>query len=516
MLIMYRFIFIRCIKVPSSAGSGLPILPIQRRVRAHFSYIWSRIRSGGGFHSDRKGGFSNLSDKGNIRFGLVVILLLMVLAPMLWYVAVRLEGGRPELVLSEDVTALGISQELNLKISDAKSGLRKIRVVLERDGKEKPILEKDFPSMGFGRSGEIKSESIALLIEPKKMELPDGKVTLKIKVWDYAWRRWWHGNSQTIEKQLDIDTKPPGIEVLTQFHYVNQGGSGLVIYKTSEPCKKSGVLVGDHFFPAFPGHFTDNNILMGFFAVGYNQDPKTPVFLQSTDQAGNVSQSGFSIRIRKKIYRQDNIGLSDSFLNLKMPEFDIGEDEGKPMTPLEKFIRVNQNLRVSNTERVTHPGKHTENTLYWKNSFIRFEGSKMAGFADTRDYIYNGEKVDQQIHFGVDLASLKNSPVPAANAGKVIFADTEGIYGKTVIIDHGFGLLSMYSHLNRMDATVGDLVKRGDIIGVTGMTGMAGGDHLHFSILIHDAFVNPDEWWDPHWIKNNVTDKIDAVKASWP
>ncbi len=103
--------------------------------------------------------------------------------------------------------------------------------------------------------------------------------------------------------------------------------------------------------------------------------------------------------------------------------------------------------------------------------------------------------------------------MPAANAGVVVFGQTLGIYGKTIILDHGFGLFSMYSHLSSIAVKIGDQLSQGDIIGRTGSTGMAGGDHLHFSLLIDQTFVNPVEWWDKKWIQHNVLSKIEWAKS---
>ena len=120
-------------------------------------------------------------------------------------------------------------------------------------------------------------------------------------------------------------------------------------------------------------------------------------------------------------------------------------------------------------------------------------------------------KVDEQDHLGIDLASLANSPVQAANHGRVIFAERNGIYGLTVALDHGQGLISIYGHLNSIGVTLDQDVKKGDIIGLTGQTGLAGGDHLHFSIMVNGIFVNPIEWWDDHWIKDNITRKLELL-----
>jgi murein DD-endopeptidase MepM/ murein hydrolase activator NlpD len=132
----------------------------------------------------------------------------------------------------------------------------------------------------------------------------------------------------------------------------------------------------------------------------------------------------------------------------------------------------------------------------------------MASFAEERTYWNNGKEMDRQVHLGVDLASLAQSPVPAANSGRVVFAGPLGIYGNTVMIDHGCGLFSMYSHLSRIEIEVKKEVKKGETLGRTGFTGLAGGDHLHFSMLVDGVFVNPIEWWDEHWIKDNIEKKM--------
>jgi murein DD-endopeptidase MepM/ murein hydrolase activator NlpD len=138
----------------------------------------------------------------------------------------------------------------------------------------------------------------------------------------------------------------------------------------------------------------------------------------------------------------------------------------------------------------------------------------MARFGDRRTYIYQGRAVDQQVHQGEDLANLVATPVPSANKGVVLLAEPLGIYGQTVLVDHGLGVCSMYSHLSQMDVKVGDAVEKGKVVGKTGATGLAGGDHLHFSMVVGGTFVDPLEWWDPKWIKDQV--ELVWVKAAGP
>ena len=139
----------------------------------------------------------------------------------------------------------------------------------------------------------------------------------------------------------------------------------------------------------------------------------------------------------------------------------------------------------------------------------------MAGFAEHRTYYYNNEEIDKQVHLGIDLASTKRAEVHAANRGKVVFADYLGIYGNTVILDHGQGIFSLYSHLSEIGAAVDELKDKGAVIGLSGTTGMAGGDHLHFSMIVNGIFVSPLEWWDQQWLQLNIDDILNGSAAKY-
>ena len=206
----------------------------------------------------------------------------------------------------------------------------------------------------------------------------------------------------------------------------------------------------------------------------------------ATDFAGNQAVAGLAYHINARRFKEDRIRISDGFLNRKMPEFTsiVGASAGDQL--LDIFLRVNRDLRKANYEALTRVTAKSDAERYWKGPFLRLPRSaNRANFADHRTYIYNGQKIDEQNHMGIDLASVQQSPVPAGNRGKVVFADTLGIYGMTVVLDHGFGLFSMYSHLSHMSVDNGQMVAKGDIIGKTGITGLAGGDHLHYGMLVY-------------------------------
>jgi murein DD-endopeptidase MepM/ murein hydrolase activator NlpD len=447
------------------------------------------------------------------KWWLIALLLALIIIPAGWILVVQLEGEKP--AIAENMPeAIGKSQTFTFAVSDHRSGIRKVNAVLLKDGKQWDLLQEKFEKDGMLSGGKTRETAIDIPIDLNKLGISDGNAVFEMTVWDYSWRNWGHGNKTHVEKNMIIDSKPPDVEVLTKAHNVNQGGSGIIVYRLSEKCSKSGVFVEDNFFPGFSGHFKDDSIHLAFFALDYTQGPGTNIFLEAVDKAGNTTRTGFYHHIRSKNFVKDSIKLSDRFLSSKIPEFNIQEPENSSTPLLAKFLVVNRNMREENEQLLKSFSDMTESKIYWEGTFLRLPNSATrAGFADHREYLYNGEVIDRQVHLGIDLASLEKSPVPASNAGKVLFSGDIGIYGKTVVLDHGFGLLSMYSHLSGIDVEVGQIVAKGETLGRTGTTGLAGGDHLHFGMMIHNTMINPIEWWDSNWIMHNVTDKLNDAKA---
>ena len=439
----------------------------------------------------------------------------LLLLPVLWFLLIRLEGQKPVIIFELASPFIGKSNEFSVSLEDKKSGLRKIWVAVIKNGKEVVLIDEALPAAGFFGGGEVKTKTLNITFEPEKFEFSDGKAILRLAVWDYSWRGWWQGNQIYVEKNLIIDTHPPEIEVISRVHNLAQGGAGLVIYRTSEDCHQSGVQVGDNFFPGHEGYFKDSRIRLAFIGLSYQQGPGTQIMIKAVDQAGNAAKAGVNHHIRKKVFKNDTIRVSDQFLNWKVPELENDIAAEPTASLVDKFLKINQELRKSNYQQISALVEKTTNAKHWHGAFLRMpKSANQAGFADHRVYYYQGKTIDRQVHLGMDLASVKHAPVPAANSGVVVFSGPLGIYGRTILIDHGFGLFSMYAHLNRSDVSQGQQVSKGDTIGRTGSTGLAGGDHLHFSILVHNTFVNPVEWWDAAWIKNNILSKIEAVASA--
>jgi len=453
-----------------------------------------------------------------------LVLFLVILIPCMWILVHKYEGAKPVVDISLPSVYLKKSYEMSLNVEDLKTGLREIKVSIIQKDKEKVLLKKQYEAPGiltiFSRV-KPRKESFVIPVHSWKYGMTDGAAVIRIKAIDYSWRGWNQGNVLNIEKQVIIDSKPPKVNILTKRHNIAKGGTGLIIYELFEENIKSGVEAGDNFFPGHAGLFENKNIYTAFFALSDMQGPGTKLSVMAQDNAGNVTKRGFYHYIRDKKFKTDTLNISDKFLNRKMPEFDVGEKNGffqnmktkdKKNPLLEKFLYVNKTIRKNNVEEILKISESSENKKYWDGRFLRLRGSaKRAGFADRRIYKYKGREIDRAVHLGIDLASTANASIKAGNSGRVIFTQFVGIFGNTVIIDHGFGLCSLYSHLNQISVSQGDMVKKGDEIGFTGLTGLAGGDHLHFSMIVHNVFVNPVEWWDKTWIQNNIISKIDYV-----
>ena len=458
--------------------------------------------------------FKQKEKKKKFKIWAIIIGLHLLLLPAIWVVLVKFEGEKPIMEIDPVPGYVGADTTITGNVMDRKSGIRKLRVVLRQNDRDELLLEHQYISDAGEEKSPRHQVPFSLQIDTRELKIDDGPASMQISAWDHSWRHRLEGNRTDIEVDFVIDTRPPVIEVLSTSHNIYQGGTGLVIYRLSEVCDISGVYVGDDFFPGRSGYYPDDDLYLAFIALASRQGRDTQMHVHAKDLAGNTSRRGFYYRILGRSFKTDTINISDAFLNMKLPEFYAMDGWPADADMVDQFLFVNNTLREKNNAAILGLGPKSEPRIYWQNMFGRLPNSaQQAGFADHRLYRYNGEIIDEATHLGIDLASVRQAPVPAANAGRVVIADYIGIYGNTVIIDHGFGLFSLYSHLSKTMVASGDMVSKDDIIGHTGTSGWAGGDHLHFSMIVNHVFVNPVEWWDASWIKHNITDKLDSVAS---
>lgn len=427
----------------------------------------------------------------------VVVIILGI-----WQGSIYLEGKKPDITVPDDLSHVGLKTTFSVTFSDEGRGLRQVLAFIDQGGKRLPL-----GGMDFSVPGEMK-KTMRLTLDQVGLDLSEGPATLVFTAVDHSLRK----NSSTVTIPVTVDRTPPRISTMTSNHYINPGGSCLVVYRLSEPAEKTGVLVNTTFFPGYPFDSEESRPRFAvLFAIPVDaRNDNMKIGITACDRAGNESFATFSHHIRKATFRDRTLPLSDRFLEATMPEFQTVIPALRDVSPLEAFIYVNEELRRENTRQIEAICSRSEPRKLWDGHFLRMSNAAtMAGFGDRRTYTYKGSQVTESLHDGVDLASTVNAVIEASNRGIVTYTGYLGIYGNTVIIDHGLGLFSFYAHLSSIDTEKGALVEKGEPLGRSGMTGLAGGDHLHFGIFLGKQFVNPVEWWDPGWIRDNILGKAD-------
>ena len=421
------------------------------------------------------------------------LLIPAALAAGVWLWVVKFESEKPAVRLFRDAPALG--REFAFRAEDQKSGLAEVRVEVSQAGRTIELFSEKFPRA-------VPSFKKTLSLRPLPAGLTDGEVLLRITAGDRSWRK---GNTTVLETKKIIDTRPPKMTIFGGPHYVSTGGTGVVAFTLDEGVALAGFQVGSNFFRGCSG---GGNRFFVFYALPHDAPRDIPFIGAAEDEAGNRTNVPFHPVVKSVRPKKDVLTLTDEFFGRVVPYFK-NLDPALQGTDVEVFLAVNRKQRVLDEARVRALCRETEPRPLWSGPFLRLPKSElMASFAEHRTYLYKGKVIDNQVHLGVDLASVEQCPVPAANAGKVVFCGPLGIYGQTIVLDHGCGLFSMYCHLSRTDTAVSKAAAKGEILGRSGATGMAGGDHLHFAMLVHGVFVDPVEWWDPRWIQDNVEAKM--------
>lgn len=411
----------------------------------------------------------------------------------------------PALSLSPSGGMVSIKRPLTVTADDSGAGLRRLQVTVVQGGRTIELLNREYPP-GTGHVSET------LTLTGKGLQ--EGALELHLQAVDHARIRFGSGNVATQALTLSIDSQPPQVSVLSTHHNLNQGGTGVAVYTLSEEPSRTGVKLGEQLFPAYR---QPSGAYVCFFPLPWNMAPAAFVpKILAVDQAGNERTVGLFYHVNPRTFPSDRINVSAQFLENKIvPDFQHYFPEVD--SPLELFLKVNRELRKENLATVAEIGQQSGPSPLWSGVFLRQPNAAVPGnFAQPRTYLHNGLIIDHQTHLGIDLASTAHAVVPAANAGKVVYASDLGIYGNCVVLDHGLGLQTLYGHLSQIEVKVGDSVAKGQPIGRTGTSGLAGGDHLHFDVLISGQQVNPIEWWDPSWIRNNVTDKLSLAGVTLP
>lgn len=440
-----------------------------------------------------------------------------------------LERDRPEIILEKPPVGLGLEPlRFSFDVTDSGSGIDEVIVRGVQGSEVREIFRRDYDGPKVNRD--------TINIEMSKDDHPfdEGDLTITIVTFDRAF----FPNVRQVSIEVEVDYGPPEIEVITTQHNAVLGGSQMVFYRLKEVNDVfSGITVGQYLFPGFPAKALDEDyesrpdVYFAFFPIPLNfvQD-KDKIRLFARDRVGNFTSAPIHYRVRDPNYPERPIALKTEFLEgtvyelaKKYSEFDAKmnlkqeEEVAQPNSPEEmvkQFISVNEGYRnLLETSMKEIFGRPKIRKL-WDGSFVRLPDSReVAQFGEKRRYFYQGLDAGSVVSSGVDLLMGRGAKATAVNDGIVVYSGEMGPFGKTVIIDHGFGLYSLYGFLSSSDVSEGDKVLKSEAIGSPGSTGLNDlVNSVHFEMRLHGLPVRPVEWWDSQWVRDHITNRIQDTK----
>ena len=384
---------------------------------------------------------------------------------------------------------LGHKTTIPLVVEAAGGHVVRVEVRVLQGGRSAVALA---PEGKLGRRAEI-----PVTIESAALGLREGPATVEVWGRDDFWRPLRPVDRAAAHFPVTIDLTPPRIDIVASTRYLAPGGVGVVVFRVGDAVR-SDIRVGAIPFPSFAAGAQDRVALI---ALPYDFAPGTPLTISAQDEAGNGTSRGIPAELLPRRFRHDRLEVKDAFLQLKVPELLPQHPPAQPL--IDAFLVINRDLRRQAEEEKRKIAAKTADKPLWDGPFLQPRNTKVfSNFAETRTYIYGGREIDTQVHFGYDLASTKQAPVPAANTGVVVFTGSLTIYGNTIVVDHGWGLMTLYGHLSSIAVKVGDAVEKSQEMGRSGATGLAVGDHLHYEVLVNGVSVTPLEWWDAKWIRD--------------
>ncbi len=431
---------------------------------------------------------------GVVRRILVVVIALLVVGSIVF---VLTRSAVPVLDVVPPVTVLGQATPIAVQVRDP-HGVRSLAAFVEQNGSRYQVAETAEPSSGADRTWNF---TAGVKTTP---QLKDGKAKLIVEATSNDLLH----KTGHLERDVTVVTQPPSVTADTEQHYLYLGMADLATFTVSGNWTEAGVRVGDEKFRGWPMPGGKPGVF-SLYAFAWNMPPGTVPLVYASNGAGNEATSPLVVVFPKKEqpkYTTHDLQVSDAFLNKVVNEL----DPNGTGDPIARFVKINSEMRKANNQTLSDLRLKTADKFLWSQPFIRQPHSQAeSSFADVRNYMYHGKKIDQQVHLGYDLAVTQHVGVQAANDGKIVYAAPLGIYGNCIVVDHGYGLQTIYGHLSRIDVRVGDMVKQGQVMGLSGMTGMAGGDHIHFAMQLDGVQIDPKEWWDRHWIQDHIAKRVE-------
>jgi murein DD-endopeptidase MepM/ murein hydrolase activator NlpD len=439
------------------------------------------------------------------RGGSMVVVLLLVVVALLGggyiYTAGEFEREAPTIETPQSLLWNKV-KPLTVTLKDNRA-IKSFRISLS-DGRKRVMIGESVLS-------EKKRLQTLQIHYPKEAGLNSNatKLTLHVEVQDGSLWNFMQGNSTHKDIEIRLDYKRPSVTILSHSYSMTQGGTGLVVFQAEdENLEHLYVEVGTHQFKVQP--YKEEGFYATLVAWPFNEE-EFVANIVAEDRAGNRRTIEIPYYLKNYTYKTSWIRAKDSFIDGKITDLASSDPRYAGIeNRLERLKSINETMRLENEELIHRLSSKisSERLDSWKiNHFYPLRnGQKVASYGDERHYYYNTKDhvISHSYHVGYDFASTKMASIKTSNAGKVVFAGYNGIYGNMPMIDHGLGLYSLYGHCSQVLVNEGDELKAGDVIAKTGVSGLALGDHLHFGMLVQGVEVRPIEWLDRHWIRKNI------------
>jgi peptidase M23-like protein len=428
------------------------------------------------------------------------LLLLVAIVVILLFTS----SATPVVTIPDSINGIGQATRVAVHIADP-HGLRHAAAYIEQNGTRYKLADVEHAPRHFHWRRGVPAETLKFTAGIANVpQLKDGSARLIVEATSNDFR----GKTVEAARDVTVVTQPVRVSVDSDQHYLYIGMAELVTYNVSGSATASGVRVGDETFRGWPMPGGKPS-QFSLFAFSWNMPLSTVPVVYADGTGGDEAHGQMVIQFPKKEqprYRVRDLQIDDKFMQKVVNELDPNGSGDM----VERFVRINSEMRKENNQTLANLKTKTEPRFLWSQPFQQQPNSKVeANFADVRNYIYHGKKIDRQTHLGYDLSITQHVGVQASNDGRVVYAAPLGIYGNCIVVDHGYGLQTIYGHLSEIDVHDGDVVTRGQVMGKSGMTGMAGGDHIHFSMQLEGIQIDPKEWWDAHWIKDHIARRVE-------
>lgn len=445
--------------------------------------------------------------KNSSSFGVLFLLTLVIVGALYIYNSSMFERDVPKITMQNN-GYWNLKKPLEVLINDV-SGVKSYKIILQNNGKKQVLQNEQFINPKHSLHVEIAPPKSAYAMKTDDL-------LIIIEATDASKWNMLNGNSVTIEYKLKVDKKRPQLSNIASSYKIKKGGAALVIFKAKDENLKD-LYIQTNFgkrFEVTPFYKEGYYISLLAWPVTENSFRATVI---ATDTAKNIAKINVPLYLKDKKYRTSKITLSDKFLNGKIAELaeEFTQTDGVS-DRIEQFKIINEDVRAIN-EKLIHditskvPTKMIKD-FKLKKMYPLKNAAIVARFGDHRLYSYDGDKISESYHLGLDMASNAMAKIKPQNSGDVVFADYNGLYGNMPIIHHGLGLYTLYGHCSSLNVANGDKVKAKSQIANTGKSGYAMGDHLHFGVLIQGIEVRPAEWMDSQWMKLNISNIIKDAK----